>query len=168
MTEREAWLSLGSNLGDRETMLAEAIERLRTLPDVTVEAVSSLYDTPPWGDEDQGRFLNAVAQLRTSLSPHALLDAVKAIEADLGRAPSRRWGPRAIDIDIVHMAGVALHDERLTLPHPYWRERAFVLAPLAEIAPDLVIDQFAVRAALAACDGSEVPQAGGAVSPEDS
>jgi 2-amino-4-hydroxy-6-hydroxymethyldihydropteridine diphosphokinase len=156
MTEREAWLSLGSNLGDREAILAAAVERLRAMPHVTVEAASSLYDTPPWGDADQPRFLNAAVQLRTALPPHALLDAVKAIETDLGREPSRRWGPRAIDIDIVHMAGVALHDERLTLPHPHWRERAFVLAPLAEIAPELVIDQLAVTAALAACDAGGV------------
>ena len=156
MIAREAWLSLGSNLGDRDAMLSAAIDRLRTLPDVTIEAVSSLYDTPPWGDENQERFLNAAVQLRTALSPHALLDAVKAIEADLGRKPSRRWGPRAIDIDIVHMAGVALRDDRLTLPHPHWRERAFVLAPLAEIAPELVIDQLAVRDALEACDASGV------------
>lgn len=152
MVEKEAWLSLGSNLGDRAAHLAAAIEALRAISGIEVEAVSSLYETPPWGDEDQGPFLNAALEIRTSLEPMALLDAVKAIEARLGRAETRRWGPRVIDIDIVHMAGVSMATPRLTLPHPHWRERAFVLVPLAEIAPELVIDQIAVTAALAQTD----------------
>ena len=152
MADREAWLSLGSNLGNRASHLAAAVGALDHAPELEVEAVSSLYETPPWGDTDQGPFLNAAVAIRTRLEPHALLDHVKAIEAALGRAPTRRWGPRAIDIDIVHMAGVTLSDDRLTLPHPHWGARAFVLEPLAEIAPELVIDRTAVTAALAACD----------------
>lgn len=149
---RRAWLSLGSNLGDRAAMIAAAVERLRGSPGVDVEAVSSIYETAPWGDTDQPAFVNAAVAIRTSLEPHPLLDAVKAIEADLGRTASRRWGPRAIDIDIVHMEGFAMNDDSLTLPHRHWRERAFVLVPLAEIAPDLTIDGIAITAALAACD----------------
>jgi len=154
--EREAWLSLGSNLGDRAAHLTAAIEAVRALPGTAVEAVSGLYETPPWGDTDQGPFLNAAIGIRTALEPLALLDAVKAVEADLGRRETRRWGPRVIDIDIVHMAGVALATQRLTLPHPLWRERAFVLVPLAEIAPELVIGQLAVTAALERLDASEI------------
>lgn len=133
-------------------MIGGAVEGLRACRGVEIEAVSRLYQTTPWGDADQGAFLNAAVAIRTSHEPHALLDAVKAIEDDLGRYATRRWGPRVIDIDIVHMEGVALTDERLTLPHRHWRERAFVLVPLAEIAPDLVIDRVAVSTALAVCD----------------
>lgn len=147
-SERSAWLSLGSNLGDRAAQIAAAIERLRETPGIGVEAVSSLHETPPWGDSDQGPFLNAAAAIRTTLDPHALLDAVKRIEAALGRVESRRWGPRAIDIDIVHVEGITLDDDRLTLPHRHWRERAFVILPLAEIAPDLTIDGTALHDAL--------------------
>ncbi|TDR93664.1 2-amino-4-hydroxy-6-hydroxymethyldihydropteridine diphosphokinase [Enterovirga rhinocerotis] len=154
--EREAWLSLGANLGDREAGLREAVRRLGATPGIVVEAVSSLYETPPWGDADQGPFLNCAAAIRTTLAPQALLGAAKAIEAAIGRTETRRWGPRVIDIDIVHMAGIALSDETLTLPHRHWRERAFVLVPLAEIAPELVIDRTAVTAALAACDVSGI------------
>lgn len=150
---RRAWLSLGSNLGDRAAMIAAAVERLRETPGISVEAVSRLHETPPWGDEDQGPFLNAAAAIRTTLTPHALLDAAKAIEAALGRVESRRWGPRAIDIDIVHIDGVTLDDDRLTLPHRHWRERAFVIVPLAEIAPDLVIGGTPISAAVNARDG---------------
>lgn len=156
MPERDAWLSLGSNLGDRAANLSAALTALRALPGLSVEAVSGLYETPPWGDTDQGPFLNAAAAIRTSLAPHALLDAAKATEKQLGRTETRRWGPRVIDIDIVHMAGVALSDERLTLPHPHWHDRGFVLLPLAEIAPELVIGQRSVAAALAACDVSGI------------
>ena len=88
---RRAWLSLGSNLGDRAAMIAGAVERLRAWPGVGVEAVSSLHETLPWGDTDQPAFLNAAVAIRTSLEPHGLLDAVKTIEADLGRTASRRW-----------------------------------------------------------------------------
>lgn len=156
MVERRAWLSLGSNLGDRAANLSAALGALRRMPGHSVEAVSGLYETPPWGDTDQGAFLNAAVAIRTSLAPHELLGAAKAVETTLGRTGTRRWGPRVIDIDIVHMAGVALSDERLTLPHPRWRERGFVLLPLAEIAPELVIDQIAVTAALAEVDVSGI------------
>lgn len=150
MAERRAYLSLGSNLRDRAANIAAAISALRIAPGIAVEVVSSLHETQPWGDADQGPFLNAAAAIRTTLTPHELLDAVKAIEAALGRTATRRWGPRVIDIDIVHLEGVALDDDRLTLPHRHWRERAFVLAPLAEIAPEFAIEGTTVTDALAA------------------
>lgn len=147
-----AWLSLGSNLGDRAALIGEAVRRLAATPGIGVERVSGLYRTPPWGDLDQSEFLNATAAIRTTLDPHALLDACQAIEAALGRVRERRWGPRAIDIDILHGEGVTAADARLTLPHPWWRQRAFVLVPLAEIAPDLAIAGVRVVDALAGVD----------------
>lgn len=156
MPERRAWLSLGSNLGDRAALIGEAIRRLGARPGIRVAATSALYRTAPWGDPDQGAFLNAAVAVRTVLEPHAFLESCLGIERELGRVRTRRWGPRAIDIDVLHMDGVALRDERLTLPHPLWRERAFVLVPLAEIAPDLVIGGTRVAHAAVAVDASGV------------
>lgn len=153
---QRAWLGLGSNLGDRAALIAEAVRRLDALPGVGVTGRSALYRTPPWGDVDQGEFLNAALAVRTTLSPHALLDAVLAIETALGRVRARRWGPRLIDIDILHYEGARFSDERLTLPHPELMGRAFALAPLAEIAPDLAIGGVTVSAALAGLDGSGI------------
>ena len=159
----QAWLSLGANLGDREGALAEAARRLAGTPGVAVTARSALYRTPPWGDPNQPEFMNAALGVATTLPPHGLLDACLAIEAALGRTRGRRWGPRVLDIDIVDYEGAALADRRLTLPHPHWRERAFVLAPLAEIAPDLVIGGIRVADALAAVESAAIRRVGGGV-----
>ncbi len=148
----EAFLGLGSNLGDRATLIAGAMQRLGETPGIEVTARSGLYRAPPWGDSDQGEFLNAAAAVETSLSPHALLAACLDLETLLGRVRGRRWGPRLIDIDVLHYAGETSADERLIVPHPYWRERAFVVVPLAEIAPDLVIAGWRVADVLAAID----------------
>ena len=147
-----AYLGLGSNVGDKPAMIAGAVTRLAATPGIRVVARSSDYRTPPWGDTDQDWFLNAAVAVDTELSPHALLDACLAIEADLGRVRERRWGPRRIDIDVLHYAGAAVSDERLVLPHRFVRERAFVLVPLAEIAPDLVLGDETVTEALAHLD----------------
>jgi 2-amino-4-hydroxy-6-hydroxymethyldihydropteridine diphosphokinase len=160
VSERQAWLSLGSNLGDRAAMIAAAVQGLDEAPGITVETVSKLYETPPWGDLDQEPFLNAVVAIRTSLRPHGLLGAAKAIEAAHGRQATRRWGPRVIDIDIVHIAGITIDDAELTLPHRHWRERAFVLVPLAEIAPTLTVGGTAVADALAGRDVSAIRMIG--------
>lgn len=146
---RRAWLSLGGNLGDRAAAIEAAITAIAALSGTRLLARSRLYRAPPWGDIDQGEFLNAALAIETELAPHALLDGCQEIERGLGRQRTRRWGPRTIDIDLVHVEGVALADERLTLPHPHWRARAFVLVPLAEIAPDLAIGGVTVRQALA-------------------
>lgn len=156
MAERRAWLSLGSNLGDRAELIAEAVGALRATPGIDVTAVSGLYRTPPWGDTDQGEFLNAAVAIRTSLEPYALLDATQEIERRLGRVRGRRWGPRAIDIDILHLEGIELAEERLRLPHPLWRERAFVLVPLVEIDPDLAIGGIPIRDRLAELDATGI------------
>lgn len=128
------YLSLGSNLGDRFANLRLAIARLQE--HFTVTAVSPVYATEPWGDSDQPPFLNACVGAITTASPHVTLQLIKSIETEMGRRPSRRWGPRLIDIDILFYDRVILHDPGLTIPHPRIAERVFVLAPLADIIPD--------------------------------
>jgi dihydropteroate synthase len=132
-------LALGGNVGDKVNSLRRALRALAAEPGIELSAVSRLYRTPPWGKTDQDWFVNACAMGRTSLKPEALLERVKALEVKLGRAPAERWGPRVIDIDLIAYDDIALKTERLTLPHPELFNRAFVLVPLAEIAPDLVI-----------------------------
>jgi 2-amino-4-hydroxy-6-hydroxymethyldihydropteridine diphosphokinase len=138
--EREAttvvYLALGSNLGDRRANLGAAVERLREL--VTIEALSSLYETEPAYLTDQPRFLNAALRGRTALAPQALLAFAKQIEHDLGRTTGRRYGPRVVDIDLLLYGEQAIDTPELAVPHPRMAERPFVLTPLAEIAPDLV------------------------------
>lgn len=155
-----AYLGLGSNIGDKAAMLAAAVARLEAADGIRVTARSSDYRTPPWGETDQDWFLNAAIGIETSLSPHALLDACLAVEAALGRVRERRWGPRSIDIDVLHYAGATVEDERLVLPHRFVRERAFVLAPLAEIAPDLMIGGESIREALAKLDRTGIERVG--------
>lgn len=135
----EAALGLGSNLGDRSAHLAHAVAALSLLDGVDVRAISSLWETPPWGIEDQPIFLNACVLIETSLPPHELLDACLAIERVHGRERSQRWGPRTLDMDLLFHGETELATGTLTLPHPRLTERSFVLAPLAEIAPDKVI-----------------------------
>lgn len=129
-------LSLGSNLGDRLANLRDALDALGET--TTVCAVSHAYETEPWGETEQPGFLNAAVEIETDFAPLELLEVVKGIEARLGRTPTYRWGPRMIDIDLILCEDLVLDSERLTVPHPEFRNRAFVLAPLAEIAPDAV------------------------------
>jgi 2-amino-4-hydroxy-6-hydroxymethyldihydropteridine diphosphokinase len=151
-----AYLGLGSNIGDKAATLADAVSRLAATPGIRVTARSADYRTPPWGDTDQDWFLNAAVGVETSLSPHELLEAGLAIETAMGRVRERRWGPRVIDIDVLSYEGAAISDERLILPHRFVRERAFVLVPLAEIAPDLRIGPETVRDALANLDATGI------------
>jgi 2-amino-4-hydroxy-6-hydroxymethyldihydropteridine diphosphokinase len=132
-------LALGGNVGDKVASLRRALHAIAAEPGIELTVVSRLYRTAPWGKTDQDWFVNACALGRTSLKPAALLERMKALEVELGRAPTERWGPRVIDIDLIAYGDIALKTERLTLPHPELFNRAFVLAPLAEIAPDLVI-----------------------------
>lgn len=131
-----AYLGLGSNLGDRSRMLAQAIEALAR-PDLRVVRRSRIYETPPWGKTGQPSFLNQVIEVETALGPEALLARVRRIEESLGRVRAERWGPRTIDIDILLYADLAVSRPELTIPHAEMRRRAFVLVPLAEIAPGL-------------------------------
>ncbi|MDP2726216.1 MAG: 2-amino-4-hydroxy-6-hydroxymethyldihydropteridine diphosphokinase [Dehalococcoidia bacterium] len=129
----EVLLGLGTNLGDREGNLLEALRRLGA--SVLFKAVSSLYETDPVGYLDQPTFVNAVCLGETSLSPEELLGLVKSIEAQMGRKPTFRDGPRLIDIDILSYGSQVIDTAELTIPHLRMAERAFVLVPLAEIAP---------------------------------
>jgi 2-amino-4-hydroxy-6-hydroxymethyldihydropteridine diphosphokinase len=130
------YLSLGSNLDDRAAMLRHGLERLGRLTVTVVTRCSRRYETEPVGELNQPAFLNVAAEIKTGLAPLELLNAVKEIERDLGRRDGPRWGPRPIDIDIILWDDLTMDDARLTIPHPRFRERAFVLAPLAEIAPE--------------------------------
>jgi 2-amino-4-hydroxy-6-hydroxymethyldihydropteridine diphosphokinase len=147
-----AYLGLGSNLGDKPAMLREALRRLDEAGGVKVVACSGFYRTPPWGKTDQDWFLNAAAAVETDLSPHDLLGVCLDVERSLGRVRDEKWGPRLIDIDVLVYDGRVVADERLTLPHPHLAQRAFVLVPLAEIAPDLRIGESSVAEALAGVD----------------
>lgn len=151
-----AYLGLGSNIGDKAGHLAAAEQGLARMPGIRIVARSADYRTPPWGDTDQDWFLNGALAIETDLDPHALLDACLGVERDLGRIRERRWGPRVIDIDVLSYAGAEVSDARLVLPHRYVRERAFVLVPLAEIAPDLRIGGETVAEALAKLDSSGI------------
>jgi 2-amino-4-hydroxy-6-hydroxymethyldihydropteridine diphosphokinase len=133
---RNAYLSLGSNLGDREANLRDAIARLGSLGKVT--AVSSFYETEPVDFLDQPWFLNCVVLLETDLPPQTLLQGLLDIERSLGRERLQPKGPRIIDIDILLFGNEAIHEEGLTIPHPALHERRFVLEPLAQIAPEAI------------------------------
>lgn len=151
-----AYLSLGSNLGDKRAAIAEALQRLGETPDIALIARSADYRTPPWGDTDQDWFVNACVAVETTLAPRALLSICLAVEEVMGRARTRKWGPRRIDIDVIDYAGRPFEDTSLTLPHPFALERPFVLAPLAEIAPDLSLGGIPVREALERLDTSGI------------
>jgi 2-amino-4-hydroxy-6-hydroxymethyldihydropteridine diphosphokinase len=129
------YLGLGSNLGDRAQHLHSAISLLEEI--AAVEALSTIYETPPWGLCEQPAFLNAVVRLQASLSPLQLLRELQRIETQLGRKRKERWGPRTIDLDILFYDDWTVETAELVIPHPLLQERAFVLVPLAEIAPKL-------------------------------
>jgi 2-amino-4-hydroxy-6-hydroxymethyldihydropteridine diphosphokinase len=154
----EALLGLGGNLGDVQSTLDQAVAVLCDGEHVRLIARSSDYRTPPWGVTDQPPFVNLALVVDTTLTPRALLDRALRVEAMFGRdrAREQRWGPRALDIDIIAFDGLELNEAGLTLPHPRLFERAFVLAPLAEIAPDRKIKGIAIKDALARLDAGGV------------
>jgi 2-amino-4-hydroxy-6-hydroxymethyldihydropteridine diphosphokinase len=152
----KVYLSLGGNLGDPAKSMGAALRMLDAEDGISVVAVSSLYRTPPWGKTDQPDFLNAAAELSTSLAPSALLEACLEAERRLKRVREERWGPRLIDIDILTFGDRAVHEAGLEVPHPRMTERAFVLAPLAEIAPGFVIAGHAVAERLAMIDAAGI------------
>jgi 2-amino-4-hydroxy-6-hydroxymethyldihydropteridine diphosphokinase len=130
------YLGLGSNLGDRAQNLSAAVKALR--PEVSVIKESAVYETPPWGVEDQPGFLNMAVMAETDLDPDALRQHVKRVEAVIGRTPSYRWGPRIIDIDILLYDDRVVDTPSLVIPHPQMHKRPFVLVPLASIAPEAI------------------------------
>lgn len=128
-----AFLGLGSNLGDRAALLRDAVA---ALPDVV--AVSPVYETDPVGGPEQGAFYNLVVELDTARSPRGLLELCQEREAAAERVREVRWGPRTLDIDVLWVDGATVDEPDLVVPHPRLAERRFVLAPLADLAPDLV------------------------------
>jgi 2-amino-4-hydroxy-6-hydroxymethyldihydropteridine diphosphokinase len=146
----QAYLSLGSNLGDRLAYLVDAVRRLGAAH-TRVTRVSSVYETAPWGKLDQPAFLNVAIAVETDLAPEDLLHHVAEVERSLGRVRHERWGPRTIDIDILLYGTISVHTADLEVPHQRMAERAFVLVPLLEIGPDLPYQQ-----ALKALGGQDV------------
>ena len=135
------YLSLGANLGRRKETLQQAVRAISALDGVRLAAVSSFYETPPWGKENQPPFINAAALAETSLPVVEFLRKCQAVETALGRVRHEKWGARTIDIDLVYSPDVTCRTAELTLPHPYLTQRAFVLVPLQEIAPHLTIGE---------------------------
>jgi 2-amino-4-hydroxy-6-hydroxymethyldihydropteridine diphosphokinase len=151
-----AYLALGSNIGDKLAHLRQAAARLAALPGTSLLRASPVYRTPPWGNEAQDWFANAVISVRTSLSPEALLAAALEIERAMGRERAERWGPRIIDIDLLRHGSARRDSETLTLPHPAMTQRAFVLVPLRDIAPDLHLAGESLGAHLARLDATGI------------
>lgn len=139
MAEVSTWIGLGSNLNDPETRIRTALEDLNKLEHCTLQAASSLYGSPPMGPADQPDYINAVARLTTTLSPDALLTALQEIEQRHARLRLQHWGPRTLDLDVLLYGQAVIDTTRLTVPHPGIAVRNFVLYPLAELDPDLVI-----------------------------
>lgn len=153
MKTYRVFIGLGSNLGDRGRFLQRALMELRLLTDVNVIWTSGVYETDPWGNAAQPKFLNACVEVETALLPPELLDRLRGIEGRIGRSPAERWGPREIDLDILLYDGLVHADGTLTVPHPELERRRFVLIPLREIAPDLVhpVSGLTVRELADAC-----------------
>ena len=138
--KHRVFLGTGSNLEDRWSNLQKAIDFLRGI--AQIDQASKIYETKPWGFTDQPAFLNQALAAITDLDPFALLDSIKMMETEIWRTPTFRYGPRIIDIDILFFDDLVLDEERLTIPHPHLTERAFVMVPLNEIAPQLVHPRF--------------------------
>lgn len=141
---KTAYLGLGSNLGDRLGNLSVALRELAAEPALSIVRGSSVYESKPVGVLDQPDFLNLVVLIETTLAPQVLLELCLWIENRLGRERRERWGPRLIDLDVLTFDDVVCQDDRLVLPHPRMHERSFVLTPLAEISPDLLLNGQAV------------------------
>jgi 2-amino-4-hydroxy-6-hydroxymethyldihydropteridine diphosphokinase len=167
----EAVLSLGGNIGDVVQAFAMAILQLRSHRDIEVRKCSSVWRTPAWGRTDQPDFFNMAVSIATGLLPESLLELCQSIELSAGRTREERWGPRTLDIDIISFGSCNMDTSDLTLPHPLAHERAFVLAPVSEIAPQLMLRGRTVTAWLAALPDKQRPVAGNerfAIDPEAS
>jgi 2-amino-4-hydroxy-6-hydroxymethyldihydropteridine diphosphokinase len=134
----KAFIGLGSNLGDREANIRQALQFLEQLPETTIVRGSSLYDTEPVGVPDQPNFLNGVVQIETHLAPRQLLWNLMLIERRLGRVRTQQWGPRVIDLDLLLYGEEVVDEDDLQVPHPHMTQRSFVMVPMVEIDPLLV------------------------------
>jgi len=143
-----AFVGLGSNLDDPLTQVQRAVQAMAGIAQTQLITQSSYYSSAPLGPADQPDYINAVVELATALSPHALLAELQAIENAQGRQRGEHWGPRTLDLDLLLYADLQLHTDALTLPHPEMHKRAFVLVPLLEIASDIVIPGLHSAAAL--------------------
>jgi 2-amino-4-hydroxy-6-hydroxymethyldihydropteridine diphosphokinase len=154
--DHTVYLALGSNLDNRLANLKRAVAALP--PQIEVKAKSHIYETPPWGYEDQPKFLNQVIQGFTYLEPEPLLKHIKRLEVMLGRKASFQNGPRLIDIDILFYDDLVLDTPSLVIPHPRLHERGFVLLPLMDVAPDLIhpVEKKSVKELLAFCNVSDI------------
>ncbi|MFQ5811004.1 MAG: 2-amino-4-hydroxy-6-hydroxymethyldihydropteridine diphosphokinase [Armatimonadota bacterium] len=133
------YLGLGSNIGDRAAHVTRAIALLDAGTGLSIRRASSIYETVPWGEEQQRAFLNAVLVAETDLAPGELLAATQSVEKTMGRQRTRKWGPRVIDIDILVYGDHIVEEAGLRVPHPLLRERQFMLVPLLEVAPELTL-----------------------------
>lgn len=147
-TVRRAFVGLGSNLSNPPQQLGDAFDELARLPNTVLHAASSMYRSPPLGPPGQPDYLNAVAAIDTGLGAHELLDQLQHLEDRHGRERVERWGPRTLDLDLLLYGDAVIRTERLVVPHPQMRYRAFVLIPLQEIAPELVMPELGALSAL--------------------
>ncbi|GAB4300328.1 MAG: 2-amino-4-hydroxy-6-hydroxymethyldihydropteridine diphosphokinase [Thiohalomonadaceae bacterium] len=155
MAAVRAYIGLGSNLEHPTEQLRRALDALAQLPQTRLAGCSRFYRSVPLGPQDQPDYVNAVAAIDTELAPEALLDALQAVETAQGRVRLRRWGPRTLDLDVLLYGNEVLATPRLTVPHPGLAERSFVLHPLAELAPGLVLpDGRSLAALLEQCDST--------------
>jgi 2-amino-4-hydroxy-6-hydroxymethyldihydropteridine diphosphokinase len=143
--KQTAYISLGSNMGNRIALMEEALKKLESNYPIKVVNVSSIYETDPVGYENQSLFLNMVAQIKTDLLPIELLDACQQIEKELGRKREIKWGPRTIDLDILLYNNENVIMERLVIPHPRMHERSFVIIPLLEICSNIMLPAMDMR-----------------------
>jgi len=153
----DAIIALGSNIGDKAANIRDAVSRL-TAQGTGVEAVkfSRIFKTPPWGITDQDWFTNACLTVRTHLDPHELLDVCLDVERQLGRERKQKWGPRVIDLDVLIYGDQIIESDTLTIPHPHMSERAFVLIPLRDVAPEQLINEKPIDHWLAKLDTSGI------------
>lgn len=141
----QAAIGLGGNLGDPKAQMQDALALLGAFETIQIETVSHLYKTAPWGNTDQPSFLNACALISTDLPARHLLELCLGIETDLGRIRLERWGPRAIDLDVLFYADELIDEPGLQLPHPRMTQRAFVMVPLSDVAPSKVIEGHSIK-----------------------
>ena len=152
----KVYLGIGTNIGDRIQNINDALDAITHLPSTNVTAVSSLYETEPWGYTDQDNFYNICIEIETELSPNGILGACLGIEAALGRVRTFRYAPRVIDIDVLLYENVSMDTQELTVPHPKIQDRAFVLVPLKDVFPEMKMNDIDYNNALKNCDCSGV------------